>query len=284
MSSAATAAARGLPGSPVSLPVWQALSDHHKKAGQAHLRDRFAADAQRDQRYTREAAGLYLDDSKNRVDDQTPKLVAVFANECGLAERIQAMFRGDAINATEIRSVLHVAPHAPANEKLVVDGVNVVVEVHAVLARMAVLADAVRSGRWLGHSGKRTRKVVSIGGSDLGPVMTVEALRHYSQRDLLMTQRIAPGAALAFGKTAEEVAAKGAAPGPVLHRVFAPGVVWGIDSFDRWGVELENLLAQRALPELDTASDAPLAHDSATNALIRHYRRQRSAGPAITPD
>ena len=183
-------AAYGLPRSPVSLAVWRVLSDHHDMTRHVHLRDLFAADAQRGQRCTLEAAGLYLDYSKNRVDDQTLKLLTALANECGLIARIQAMFRGDAFNSTKKRSVLHVALRAPASVRLANGGVNVVLEVHAVLARMAVLADAMRSGRWLGHSGKRIRNVVSIGigigigGSDLGPVMAFEALRHYSQRDL----------------------------------------------------------------------------------------------------
>ena len=175
-------------GLPVSLPAWQALIAHHLKTGQTHLRDWFAADAQRGRRYTLEAAGLYLDYSKNRIDDRTLKLLAELAAECGLAERIEAMFRGDTINTTEKRAVMHVALRAPGGEELAVDGVNVVTQVHAVLARMTVFADAVRSGHWLGHTGKPIRNVVSIGigGSDLGPVMAFEALRHYSQRDLTL--------------------------------------------------------------------------------------------------
>jgi glucose-6-phosphate isomerase len=183
-----TAASRGVPGSPVALAAWQGLCAHHGETGHRHLRELFAADAQRGQRYALEAAGLYLDYSKNRIDDQTLKLLAALASECGLRERIAAMFRGDAINTTERRSVLHVALRAPATQKLLVDGVDVVAEVQAVLERMAAFADAVRSGRWLGHTGKRIRNVISIGigGSDLGPVMAFEALRHYSQRDLTL--------------------------------------------------------------------------------------------------
>ncbi len=559
MTSDDVAAARGLPGSPVSRPAWQALAAHHLKTGQRHLREWFAADPQRGRCYTLEAAGLYLDYSKNRVDDRTLELLAALASECGLVERIEAMFRGDAINTTEKRSVLHVALRAPATDQLVVDGVDVVAEVQAVLERMAELADAVRSGSWLGHTGKRIRNVVSIGigGSDLGPVMAFEALRHYGRReltlrfvsnvdgtdlveatrdldaaetlfivcsktfttqetltnaraarawsvgqlgddkavarhfvavstnaqgvaqfgiapenmfafwdwvggrysmdsaiglstmiaigpqhfrdmlagfhamdehfrqapveqnmpallgllaiwnnnflgaataavlpydqylkrfpaylqqltmesngkhvtqagqrvgfetapilwgepgtngqhsfyqllhqgtrlvpcdfigfcqglnplgdqhDLLMANLFAQSEALAFGKTAEAVAAEGTAPALVPHRVFegnrpsntilaerltpatlgalialyehsvfTQGVIWGIDSFDQWGVELGKMLAQRVLPELGTAGDAPLDHDSSTNALIRRYRRQRSAGPPSTP-
>ena len=561
MTSDEAAAARGLPGSPISLPAWQALTAHHLKTGQIHLRDWFSADAQRGRCYTLEAAGLYLDYSKNRIDDRTLKLLAALATESGLAERIEAMFRGDAINTTEKRSVLHIALRAPATEKLVVDGVDVVAQVHAVLERMAAFADAVRSGRWLGVSGKRIHNVISIGigGSDLGPVMAFEALRHYSQRDLtlrfvsnvdgtdlveatrdldaaetlfivcsktfttqetltnahaarawavgqlsmpddgkavarhfvavstnaqgvaqfgiaaenvfgfwdwvggrysmdsaiglslmiaigpqhfrellagfhamdehfrqapvdanmpallgllaiwnnnflgaataavlpydqylkrfpaylqqltmesngkhvtqrgtrvdfetapilwgepgtngqhsfyqllhqgtrlvpcdfigfcqglnplgrqhdlLMANLFAQSEALAFGKTAEAVAAEGTAPSQVPHRVFegnrpsntilaerltpatlralialyehsvfTQGAVWGIDSFDQWGVELGKVLAQRVLPELDPEVDARLGHDSSTNALIERYRRQRRAdAPSI---
>ena len=182
------AVARGLPGSPISLPAWQALTAHHLKSGQVHLRDWFSAEAQRGRRYTLEAAGLYLDYSKNRIDDRTLKLLAALATESGLVERIEAMFRNDAINTTEKRSVLHIALRAPATEKLVVDGLEVVAQVHPVLERMAAFADAVRSGRWLGHSGKCIHNVISIGigGSDVGPVMAFEALRHYSQRDLTL--------------------------------------------------------------------------------------------------
>ena len=545
---------------PLSLPSWQALVAHHATTGHTHLRDLFAADAQRGSRYTLDAAGLFLDYSKNRINQETLTLLAALAAECGLAGRIAAMFRGDIINTTEQRSVLHVALRAPASDTLVVDGVDVIAEVHAVLARMAQFSDAVRSGRWLGHSGKRMRNVISIGigGSDLGPVMAYEALRHYSQRDLtlrfvsnvdstdlveatrdldaaetlfivcsktfttqetltnaraarawavgqlgddkavarhfvavstnaegvaqfgiasenmfpfwdwvggrysmdaaiglstmiaigpqhfrdllagfhamdvhfrhtpiernmpallgllaiwnnnflgaataavlpydqylkrfpaylqqlsmesngkyvtqdgqpvacqtapilwgepgtngqhsfyqllhqgtrlvpcdfigfceslnplgtqhdlLMANLFAQGEALAFGKTAAAVAAEGTAPELVAHRVFegnrpsntilaqrltpatlgalialyehsvfTQGVIWGIDSFDQWGVELGKQLAQRVLPELDSAHDVILNHDSSTNALIKRYRRHRQAPPPPTPD
>jgi glucose-6-phosphate isomerase len=551
MSANTGAAVRVTPASPTSRPAWQALAAHHTKTAQRSMRTLFAADAQRGQRYTLEAAGLYLDYSKNRIDDRTLKLLVALAAECGLADRIQAMFRGDAINTTEKRSVLHVALRAPATDTLVVDGVDVIAEVHAVLKRMAAFSDAVRSGSWLGHTGKRIRNVISIGigGSDLGPVMAFEALRHYSQRDLslrfvsnvdgtdlveatreldaaetlfivcsktfttqetltnahaarawavgqlgddkavarhfvavstnakgvaqfgialenmfafwdwvggrysmdsaiglstmiaigpqhfsdllagfhamdehfrqapveanmpallgllaiwnnnflgaataavlpydqylkrfpaylqqltmesngkhvtlegqqveletspivwgepgtngqhsfyqllhqgtrlvpcdfigfcqglnplgrqhdlLMANLFAQSEALAFGKTAEEVAAEGTAPALVPHRVFegnrpsntilaerltpktlgalialyehsvfTQGVIWGIDSFDQWGVQLGKVLAQRVLAQLDPAADAPLDHDSSTNALIERYRLQR---------
>jgi glucose-6-phosphate isomerase len=562
MKPADIAAARGVHESLESQPAWQALAAHHAGAASVHLRDLFAADAQRGRRYSLEAAGLYLDYSKNRIDDRTLKLLAALAAECGLAGHIEAMFRGDAINTTENRSVLHVALRAPATQKLVVDGGDVVPEVHAVLGRMAVLADSVRSGHWLGHTGKRIRNVISIGigGSDLGPVMAFEALRYYSQRDLtlrfvsnvdgtdlieatrdldaaetlfivcsktfttqetltnahaarawavgqlgddnavarhfvavstnaqavakfgieaqnmfafwdwvggrysmdsaiglstmiaigpqhfhellagfhamdehfrqapveenmpallgllalwnnnflgaataavlpyeqylkhfpaylqqltmesngkhvtqrgtrvdfetapilwgepgtngqhsfyqllhqgtrlvpcdfigfcqplnplghqhdlLMANLFAQSEALAFGKTAEQVAAEGTAPALVPHRVFegnrpsntilahrltprtlgalialyehsvfTQGVIWGIDSFDQWGVELGKALAQRVLPELDAAAPSPprpLAHDSSTNALIERYRQQRRIDAAAIP-
>lgn len=545
------------PGLPTSRPAWQALVAHHANTGCVHLRALFAADAQRGSRYTLEAADLYLDYSKNRVDDQTLKLLVALAAECGLNEYIQAMFRGDAINTTERRSVLHVALRAPATQKFVVDGVDVVAAIHSVLERMAVFSDAVRTGRWLGHTGKCIRNIVSIGigGSDLGPVMAYEALRHYSQRDLtlrfvsnvdgtdlveatrdldaaetlfivcsktfttqetltnahaarswavgqlgdeqavarhfvavstnaesvaqfgiapenmfgfwdwvggrysmdsaiglstmiaigpqhfrellagfhamdehfrqapleqnmpallgllaiwnnnflgaataavlpydqylkrfpaylqqltmesngkhvtqggqpvgvetapilwgepgtngqhsfyqllhqgtrlvpcdfigfcqglnplghqhdlLMANLFAQSEALAFGRTAEEVAAEGMAAALVPHRVFegnrpsntilaerltpatlgalialyehsvfTQGVIWNIDSFDQWGVELGKVLAQRVLPELDTARDLQLGHDSSTNALIKRYRRQRQPNSTV---
>ena len=167
-------------------PAWRALVAHHAKIGRTHLRELFSADADRGDRYALEAAGLYLDYSKNRITGETLKLLGALAGECGLRERIAAMFHGDAINTTERRAVLHIALRAPASEKIFVDGVDVVAEVHAVLDRMAAFAEELRSGRWLGHTGKRIRNVISIGigGSDLGPVMACEALRYYSQRDL----------------------------------------------------------------------------------------------------
>ncbi len=167
---------------------WRALAAHHARIGTTHLRDLFAGDAARGERLVIEAAGLYLDYSKNRIIDETVQLLAALATERGVRERTAAMFRGDVINTTEKRSVLHVALRMPAGAKLIVDGTDVVAEVQAVLERMASLADAVRSGRWLGHTGKRIRNVVNIGigGSDLGPVMADEALRFYSQRELTM--------------------------------------------------------------------------------------------------
>ncbi|MDA3921588.1 MAG: glucose-6-phosphate isomerase [Salinisphaera sp.] len=167
-------------------PAWQALAAHHAEIGDAHLRELFAADPERGTTFTAEAAGWFLDYSKNRVTAHTLELLTALANDCGLAGRRDAMFRGDAINTTEQRAVLHVALRTPASQKIVVDGQNVVAEVHAVLARMSVFAEDVRGGRWLGYSGKRIRNIVNIGigGSDLGPVMAFEALRYYSQRDL----------------------------------------------------------------------------------------------------
>jgi glucose-6-phosphate isomerase len=167
-------------------PAWQALERHYADVEKLHLRTLFADDPDRGERLVAEAAGLYLDYSKNRVTDETMRLLVQLAEESGLSDRIEAMFRGDRINTTEDRSVLHVALRMPSNESLVVDGVDVVAEVHAVLDRMSAFADRVRSGEWKGHTGKPIRNVVNIGigGSDLGPVMAYEALRHYSQRDM----------------------------------------------------------------------------------------------------
>jgi glucose-6-phosphate isomerase len=169
-------------------PAWRALVAHHAQIGDVHLRELFAADPNRGERLVAEAAGLYLDYSKNRVTDETLRRLVALAEECGVRERTAAMFRGDPINTTEKRSVLHVALRAPAGTKLVVDGVDVAAEVHTVLDRMVAFAEALRSGRWLGHSGKRIRNVVNIGigGSDLGPAMAYEALRFYSRRELTL--------------------------------------------------------------------------------------------------
>jgi glucose-6-phosphate isomerase len=166
--------------------AWKALKTHHEKIGDIHLRDLFATDPGRGERLTVEAAGLFVDYSKNRITDETVKLLIELARESGLESKIEAMFRGDKINFTEKRSVLHVALRAPKNASLVVDGVDVVAEVHAVLDRMAAFANRIRSGEWKGYTGKRIRNVINIGigGSDLGPVMAYEALRHYSQRDM----------------------------------------------------------------------------------------------------
>ena len=166
--------------------AWKALVAHYDAIRDTSLRELFDADAQRGQRLTAEGAGLYLDYSKNRVTDETLRLLVALADESGVRERIQAMWRGDKINTTERRAVLHVALRAPRGEKLLVDGKDVVADVHAVLDRMAAFSDRIRSGDWKGHSGKRIRNVVNIGigGSDLGPVMAYEALRHFSQRDL----------------------------------------------------------------------------------------------------
>ena len=168
------------------LSGWKALGAHFEKVGSLHLRDLFAADAGRGERLTVEALGLFVDYSKNRVTDETIALLIALARESGLQARIDAMFRGDKINFTEGRAVLHVALRAPKGEQIFVDGVDVVPEVHAVLDRMAAFSERVRSGQWKGHTGKRIRNVVNIGigGSDLGPVMAYEALKHYSQRDL----------------------------------------------------------------------------------------------------
>jgi glucose-6-phosphate isomerase len=167
-------------------PAWKALAAHYQTIRGLHLRQLFAEDPGRGERLSAEAAGIYLDYSKNRITDETIRLLLRLAEECGLRERIAAMFRGKRINVTEKRAVLHTALRAPKTERLVVDGVDVVPGVQAVLERMAALALRVRSGEWKGHTGKRIRNVISIGigGSDLGPVMAYEALRHYSQRDM----------------------------------------------------------------------------------------------------
>jgi glucose-6-phosphate isomerase len=167
-------------------PSWKALQAHAPALKALHLRDLFAADAKRGERLTLQAAGIYLDYSKQRITDETLRLLLALADEAGLRQRIDAMFAGQRINSTENRAVLHVALRAPRGADIRVDGVNVVPEVHAVLDRMATFAERVRSGAWLGHSGKRIRNVVNIGigGSDLGPVMAYEALRHYSARDM----------------------------------------------------------------------------------------------------
>ncbi len=169
-------------------PAWRALEAHCATIRNLPLRQLFAEDPGRGERLCLEAAGIYLDYSKNRVSDETIRLLLRLAEECGLQQRIAAMFRGDKINATERRAALHTALRAPESERIVVDGVDVVPELHAVLQRMAAFSDRVRSGQWRGHTGKRIRNVVNIGigGSDLGPVMAHEALRHYSQRDLTL--------------------------------------------------------------------------------------------------
>src|SRR6266705_2478284 len=168
-------------------PAWKALTRHHKKIKGAHLRKLFAADSARGERMTVEAAGLFLDFSKNRITNETLRLLLKLANESGLRSRIKAMFSGEKINITENRAVLHVALRAPKDAKILVDGKNVVPEVHAVLNKMEAFSKRVRSGAWKGHTGKRIKNIVNIGigGSDLGPVMAYEALRYYSERGLV---------------------------------------------------------------------------------------------------
>ncbi len=165
-------------------PAWRALGDHYQKIRDVHLRTLFAEDPQRGERLTAEAAGLYLDYSKNRVSDETLRLLLRLAEECGLRARIDAMFSGERINVTENRAVLHVALRAPAGASIMVDGEDVVPGVQQVLDKMAAFSDRVRGGDWTGYTGKRIRNVVNIGigGSDLGPVMAYEALKHYSDR------------------------------------------------------------------------------------------------------
>ncbi len=165
---------------------WAALEAHHRTLADRHLREIFASDPARGERLVAEGAGLFLDYSKNRITDETVELLLALAEAAGLAERTAAMFRGERINTSEDRSVLHVALRMPKGESLIVEGVDVVAEVHAVLDRMAAFSDRVRSGAWTGYTGKPIRNIINIGigGSDLGPVMAYEALRDYSRRDL----------------------------------------------------------------------------------------------------
>jgi glucose-6-phosphate isomerase len=167
-------------------PAWKALEQHHREIGGRHLRELFAEDPGRGERLAAEAVGLYLDYSKNRVTDETLALLIQLAQESQVEERRDAMFRGEKINVSEHRAVLHVALRMPTGTSLVVDGVDVVAQVHEVLDRMAEFANRIRSGEWKGYTGKPIRSVVNvgIGGSDLGPVMAYEALRYYTQRDL----------------------------------------------------------------------------------------------------
>ena len=169
-----------------SRPAWKALQSHHQKVRDLQLRDIFAGDPKRGERLTAEAVGIYLDYSKHRVTDETLTLLRRLAEESGLRQRIDAMFRGEKINVTEDRAALHVALRAPRGESIVVDGKNVVPEVHAVIGKMTEFSNRVRSGAWKGHTGKRIRNVINIGigGSDLGPVMAYEALKYYSERGM----------------------------------------------------------------------------------------------------
>lgn len=176
-----------MPDSPLRLhPAYAALAEHHATIGNRHLRDLFADDPDRGEWFNAEAAGLYLDYSKNRITDETVDLLVELAQQCGLEERRDSMFAGMPINVSENRAVLHVALRMPKDATLIVDGVDVVAQVHDVLDRMAEFATKIRSGDWKGHTGKRIRNIVNIGigGSDLGPVMAYEALRHYTERTL----------------------------------------------------------------------------------------------------
>jgi glucose-6-phosphate isomerase len=167
-------------------PAWSSLESHYQTIKNLHLRQLFADDPERGKRFAAEAAGVYLDYSKNRITEQTLKLLLRLAEECGLRQRIDAMFRGDKINVSEKRAVLHVALRAPRGATFAVDGRNVVPDVHAVLDKMTDFSNRLRGGGWKGHTGKRIRNVINIGigGSDLGPVMAYEALKHYSERSM----------------------------------------------------------------------------------------------------
>ena len=167
-------------------PAWKALQEHYNKTRNIHLRQLFAEDSQRGEPFAFEAVGLYFDYSKNRITGETLRLLVDLAEQSGLRDRIDAMFSGEKINVTEQRAVLHVALRTEKDDSIMVDGVDVVPEVHTVLDRMAAFANHIRNGQWKGHTGKRVRNVINIGigGSDLGPVMAYEALKHYSQRDM----------------------------------------------------------------------------------------------------
>jgi glucose-6-phosphate isomerase len=167
-------------------PAWSELAEHHEAIQGTHLRDLFAADPTRGEKFTADGAGLYLDYSKNRITGDTIRLLVALAEQSGLSERIDSMFAGERINVSENRSALHIALRMPKGVSLLLDGVDVVQQVHAVLERMARFSDRVRTGDWTGHTGKPIRNVVNIGigGSDLGPVMAYEALRHYSSREM----------------------------------------------------------------------------------------------------
>ncbi len=169
-------------------PAWKALNDHYKTVHQVHLRNLFADNPERVERFSLEALEMYLDYSKNRITEETIRLLLDLAKSCNLRERIDAMFAGEKINITENRPVLHVALRTPESQSILVDGVNVVPKVHQVLKRMAAFATKVRNGEWKGHTGKRIRHVVNIGigGSDLGPMMAYEALKHYADRQLTL--------------------------------------------------------------------------------------------------
>ena len=173
-------------------PAWTALEAHYQKIKGLQLRQLFAEDPKRGERLAVEDVGVYLDYSKNRTTDETLKLLLQLAGESGLRQRIDAMFSGEKINVSEKRAVLHVALRAPRDASILVDGKNVVPDVHAVLDKMAAFADRVRSGAWKGHTGKKIRNVINvgIGGSDLGPVMAYEALKHYSERSMNFRFRI----------------------------------------------------------------------------------------------
>ncbi len=165
---------------------WRALRRHHEDVKDLHLRELFAADPGRGEQLVAEGAGLYLDYSKNRITAETIRLLLALARECGLRDRIRTMFRGEKINVSENRAVLHVALRMPRSRSLIVDGTDVVTQVHGVLDRMSAFAQQVRSGEWRGHTGRPIKTIVNIGigGSDLGPAMAYEALRHYTRRNL----------------------------------------------------------------------------------------------------
>jgi glucose-6-phosphate isomerase len=227
--------------------AWKSLAAHSKEIKKLHLRKLFAQDAKRGERFTAEAAGLFLDYSKNRITDKTLELLLQLAAESGLREKIDAMFGGEKINVTENRAVLHVALRAPESATILVDGKNVVPDVHAVLDKMADFSNRVRSGEWKGFTGKRIRNIINIG---------------IGGSDVILAERLTPEM---LGKLVALYE----------HSVFTQGAIWNINSFDQWGVELGKALAQRIVPELESATEPKLNHDSSTNGLIRRYREIR---------
>jgi glucose-6-phosphate isomerase len=267
--STATTATMPLP----ARPAWQALGRHHEEIEKVHLRDLFARDPSRGERLVAEGAGLYLDYSKNRVTDETISLLLRLAEESGLHERTEAMFRGERINVSENRSALHVALRMPKGESLVVDGVDVVAEVHAVLDQISAFADRIRSGEWKGHTGKPSRNVINVGIA-LAFGKTEEVVRAEGTPESVVPHRVFEGNRPTNVILAEKLTPHtlGALVGLYEHSVFTQGTIWGIDSFDQWGVELGKVLAVRIIPELESDDESSLQHDSSTNAPIRRYR------------
>src|SRR5437588_10847873 len=240
-------------------PSWQKLEEHYHTARYLHLRTLFAEDPHRGERFALEAVGIYLDYSKNRVTDETVQLLLELAGSSGLRERIDAMFNGEKINVTERRAVLHVALRAPRDQSILVDGENVVPEVHAVLDKMADFSNRIRSGAWTGYTGKRIRNIINIGigGSDLGPSMAYDALKYYSDRNLTMrfvsnidgnefveaTRDLDPAETLFIvsSKTFTTLESLSTAPSPTAWLGNAPGIDWYLVQQFLWGPDCSDL-------------------------------------------